>query len=95
MSEKNKLAETLESAGPLVEAFVNFVQSGAIKNISMPNIPLRTGGGKVWWKNLAEKNGWKLQKNIIWGTCRILDPGNVRRAWGGEEAMMKALKEKA
>ena len=65
----------------------------ALKDLSMPNIPLRTNGGKVFWNELANVNGWRLQKNMVWGTCRIIDPDNVRRAWGGEEAMTKALKE--
>ncbi len=60
---------------------------------SMPTIQMKTMGGKVFWRNLANVNGWRLQKNIIVGTCRILDPDDVRRAWGGESALLKMLQD--
>ncbi len=66
----------------------------ALKKLpSMPTVQMKTMGGKVFWRDLANVNGWRLQKNIIVGTCRILDPDDVRRAWGGEEAMMNDLKK--
>lgn len=73
----------------LVTAFIEVVQSGALKKFSMPNIPLPTMGGKVFWNELAERDGWRLQKNMVTGHCRILDPEDVRRAWGGDDAMME------
>ena len=57
----------------------------------MPNVKTATIGGTVWWADLVEVDGWRVQKNILFGNCRLLDPGNVRRAWGGEEAMIKAF----
>jgi hypothetical protein len=64
---------------------------------TLPNINFPTMGGQVFWNNLAEANGWRVQKNNITGHCRILDSDDVRRAWGGEEAIMnfftKILKE--
>jgi DNA-binding XRE family transcriptional regulator len=32
-----------------------------------------TLGGKVWWKDLENKNGYKIQQNIISNHYRILD----------------------
>ncbi len=105
MNKENKLVSGLESAsavataatgalGALVALFTTVAKTrDGLRKISMPNIPMKTGGGKVWWRDLANENGWRLQKNIVWGTCRILDPNNVRLAWGGEEAMFKALQE--
>ena len=104
--EKSKLAKNIETtsavigatagaATALVTLFTALAQTrDALKGLSMPNIPLRTNGGKVFWNELANVNGWRLQKNTVWGTCRIIDPDNIRRAWGGEEAMLKALKER-
>ncbi len=43
--------------------------------------------GGVWWETLDECAGWKLERHIVTRHCRILDPGKVRRAWGGERAM--------
>ncbi len=41
-----------------------------------------TLGGKVFWQNLAEEGGWKVQKNDFSGHCRVLDPKDNRIAWG-------------
>ena len=59
----------------------------------MPNIAFPTMGGKVFWTNLAESYGWRVQKNKITGLCRLLDDKNYRRAWGGEEAIMNFFRE--
>ncbi|MBR6144838.1 MAG: hypothetical protein IKQ23_11180 [Treponema sp.] len=55
---------------------------------SLPNINFPTMGGSVFWNNLAEVNGWRVQRNNITGHCRILDADDVRRAWGGEDAII-------
>ena len=52
----------------------------------LPNAPTKTMGGAVFWNELAKYNGWCVQKNMITQHCRILDPENKRRAWGGEKA---------
>ena len=59
--------------------------------VSLPNIPLPTMGGQMVWDTLAEANGWRLQQNELTKHCRILDPDDVRRAWGTKKGMMKAL----
>jgi DNA-binding XRE family transcriptional regulator len=38
----------------------------------------RTLGGKVWWKEIENKGGFKLQKNVISGHYRLLDKDNYR-----------------
>ena len=58
---------------------------------SMPNIETSTAGGKVFWDTLASYEGWKLQRNKLTHHCRILDPNDIRKAWGSESAMMEAL----
>ena len=45
----------------------------------------------VWWDILDEKDGWKLERNIVTGHCRILNPEKVRVAWGSQERMEKAF----
>lgn len=64
---------------------------------TMPNVNFPTMGGKVFWNDLVNVNGWRVQKNNITGHCRVLDPENVRHAWGGEEDILtlfeKLLKE--
>ena len=61
------------------------------KEISMPNIPFPTMGGEVFWQDLAEFNGWRLQQNMFFKNARILRPDNVRVAWGTVNGMYKAL----
>lgn len=57
----------------------------------MPNIATKTMGGEVFWNTLASSNGWRLQKNKLTSHCRIIDPSDVRRAWGSETVMIDAL----
>lgn len=57
----------------------------------MPNIESPTLGGHFFWVTLAEVDGWKLQRNKLTKHCRILDPDDIRKAWGSENAMAKAL----
>jgi len=57
------------------------------------NIFTRTLGGKFFWDNICESAGWKFQQNKLNGQCRIIDPGNVRRAWGAEKDIVRAIDE--
>lgn len=57
----------------------------------MPNVDTSTWGGKVFWKEVASCNGWRIQQNKFTHHCRILDPSDTRRSWGSESAMKKAL----
>ena len=57
----------------------------------MPNIDFPTMGGYFFWATLAEVDGWRFQKNPITDHCRILNPENIRKAWGSENAMTEAL----
>lgn len=59
--------------------------------LSLPNIPTPTMGGEVFWNNIAECNGWKLQQNMITHHARILNSDNVRIAWGTINGMLKAM----
>lgn len=100
MSNDNKLANNLQTAstvvGELVTLFKNLAEAGdSLKGLAMPNIPFPTMGGHVFWNELANVNGWRLQKNMVTGHCRILDPDDVRRAWGGEDALTEALRQLA
>ncbi|WP_261130385.1 helix-turn-helix transcriptional regulator [Bacillus sp. Marseille-Q3570] len=38
----------------------------------------QTLGGKVWWKDVKQENGFKLQQNLISKHYRILDADNHR-----------------
>lgn len=55
----------------------------------LPNLPIKTMGGKMFSDTLDRRNGWKLQQNLITGHFRILDQDNMRQAWGLEESRIK------
>ncbi len=76
-----KIAEDPKIIGRFLEKFDD----------GLPNRITRTKGGHTWWKNLETHRGWKLQQNIVFGNCRILDSRDYRYAWGGREAMTKTF----
>jgi pimeloyl-ACP methyl ester carboxylesterase len=53
------------------------------------NIPLPTMGGKQFWTDQRWHQGFRLQYNNTLKHYRILDPRNVRLAWGKKEAMVE------
>ena len=59
--------------------------SGATAS-SRVNVPSRTYGGRQFWGDVRFFGGWKIQQNVFTGHHRLLDPGDVRRAWGAREA---------
>lgn len=59
--------------------------------LSLPNIPLPTMGGKIFWITLAEHKGYRLQQNHVTKHARILDADNKRIAWGTINGMIKVL----
>ena len=56
-----------------------------------PNIPTKTLGGKTFWNTLESKRGWKIQQNFFTEHYRILDPENIRHAWGYDEYEIREL----
>lgn len=55
------------------------------------NAEIATIKGKMFWENLAEVNGWMLQKNRVFGQVRILNPSGIRKAWGTENQLSDAM----
>lgn len=49
------------------------------------NWELSTLGGLQFWTDLQHRGGWRLQRHCTSGHCRLVDAGNVRRAWGTRE----------
>ncbi len=59
-----------------------------------PNLPLPTFGGAQLWADARWRAGWRLQENVATGHCRLLDPANVRRAWGARAACLAELERR-
>lgn len=64
-----------------------------LKDQGFPNIPFKCDREFKIWLTLAEWNGWCLQQNGFTKHCRILDPEDMRRAWGTKTAMNNALNQ--
>jgi hypothetical protein len=86
---ENKDESNLES--PWVRG-LQLLQSGA-RFPSMPNIPLPVFGTGLLWDELANIDGWRVEENTLTHHCRVLNPDNVRIAWGGKDAIMSAFKQ--
>ena len=56
-----------------------------------PNVPLPTFGGMQVWGDVAHRAGWRIQVHSLTGHHRLLDAGDVRRAWGDRAACEAAL----
>lgn len=57
------------------------------------NAQLATYGGKLFWTDQAILAGWRVQQNAVTGHCRLLDPDDVRHAWGTLEECEAKLAE--
>ncbi len=68
-------------------------RSHADEHNGYPNIDLPTMGGKQLWGDTFLFAGWRIQENLITGHSRLLDPDDVRRAWGSDEQCLTAFNE--
>jgi len=59
----------------------------------MPNLPLKTLGGRQFWSDVRFCGTWHIQRNAVTNHYRLLDGQQVRRAWGTREACDRALEQ--
>lgn len=55
------------------------------------NIPTPTLGGRQFWADSCFFRGWRIQKHVYSGHYRLLDPSDIRRAWGTHTECQFAL----
>ncbi|KLU05944.1 Lipase [Rhodopirellula islandica] len=55
------------------------------------NVPLPTLGGAQLWTDHDYRNGYRIQQNAVTKHWRLLDPNNIRRAWGSRADVDEAL----
>lgn len=48
-------------------------------------VPMPTMGGMQFWGDELCFHGWRIQRNVLTGHCRLLDGNNLRHAWGTYE----------
>lgn len=58
---------------------------------ALPNLRMPTLGGVQFWTDLEWRRGWRVQHNAVTGHYRLLDPANVRYAWGNRAACQQEL----
>ncbi len=93
--EDGGVAAAIKTTTTIVTAIIGLVKTLESAG-TLPNIPFPTLGGKVFWNTIAEQDGWKVQKNMFTQHCRVLDPNNVRKAWGlSEEVLLAELQKLA
>lgn len=56
-----------------------------LQKISQVNVPMKTLGGRQFWGDVHFFQGWTIQRNVFTGHFRLLDPRDVRHAWGSFE----------
>jgi len=57
------------------------------------NLPTPTLGGMQFWADQAWFRGWRIQRYVLTGHCRLIDPSNYRRAWGTLEQCQSAMRQ--
>jgi len=57
----------------------------------LPNVVAPTGGGKQLWGDEIFCGQWRIQRHALTGHYRLLDPDDVRRAWGNLETCQRTL----
>ena len=57
------------------------------------NLPTKTMGGKQVWTDFVHLRGYRIQQNVMTKHYRLLDPKDVRLAWGNMEGCNQALEK--
>ncbi len=55
------------------------------------NVEAKVMDAGIWWDVLDEVQGWKLERHVLTGHCRILNPEKRRVAWGSEKNMRQSF----
>jgi pimeloyl-ACP methyl ester carboxylesterase len=74
-------------------ALATFTTAARGDDDQMPNIETPTLGGKMIWGDNYLFAGWRIQENILTDHHRLLDPDDVRYAWGTYRQCRAAMDE--
>ena len=67
------------------------LKRAAIQQYRLPGL---TGGGNQFWTDWRNVSDWRIQQNSETDHCRLLDPSDVRRAWGDYAHCQQVLDKK-
>jgi hypothetical protein len=85
LSARGHVARRLRSRPIRRGLAAGLIAGGAAADATMtapPNLPLPTLGGRQLWADVYTYAGWRIQENVLTGHARLLDPRDVRWAWG-------------
>ena len=57
------------------------------------NLKTKTLGGAQFWTDVIHRSGWRVQENAVTGHFRLINPKDVRFAWGSRSACEAALEQ--
>ncbi len=60
---------------------------------SLSELPVPTLGGKQFWADELFFHGWRIQRNVLTGHCRLLDKGNRRYFFGTFDQCRQKLEQ--
>ncbi|MGI9470310.1 MAG: esterase/lipase family protein [Rubripirellula sp.] len=63
------------------------------KRAKLINVAFKTRGGTQLWTDYLHRYGFRIQRNAVTGHWRLLDDGDVRRAWGTRQQCETVLGE--
>ncbi|HVJ67167.1 MAG TPA: alpha/beta fold hydrolase [Caulifigura sp.] len=69
-------------------AAVESTESTGLWNVATPTL-----GGMQFWADQTWFRGWRIQRNVFTGHCRLLDPSSCRHAWGTYDQCQSALRQ--
>jgi pimeloyl-ACP methyl ester carboxylesterase len=78
-------------AGRQCLAVADETPSALKQKLSQVNVPMKTLGGRQLWGDVHFFQGWTIQRNVFTGHFRLLDPRDVRHAWGSFEVCKDKL----
>jgi pimeloyl-ACP methyl ester carboxylesterase len=58
-----------------------------------PNVVAPTKGGTQLWGDEIYAGQWRIQRNVMTGHYRLLDPDDVRRGWGSLASCQRQLQD--
>jgi hypothetical protein len=58
----------------------------------LPNLVTPTFGGMQFWADEMVRCGWRIQRSVFTGHCRLLDASDCRQAWGSFDQCEMALR---
>jgi len=56
-------------------------------------LPIPTLGGRRSWTDVRIQDGWRVQCNVLNGTCRLLDGHDLRYSSGDEASQLKLMED--